>query len=248
MERGRGHPPSMDTAPAPRRFVAYTRVSTDRQGRSGLGLEAQRVAINGFLRPGDRLLAPIFTEVETGKREDRPELAKALAKCRQTGAVLLIARLDRLARNAHFLLGLQASGVEFVACDMQHANRLTIGILALVAEEEARAVSSRTRAALQAARARGTVLGGVRKGQRAPTADEQRQGAQAGAETVKMAADHAAHAVAPRILELREAGASLATIAATLTAEGVATPRGGSWTATSVRRAVARLEGAQAAA
>src|SRR4051794_5799983 len=120
-------------APAGRAFVAYCRVSTAEQGRSGLGLEGQRTAINAFLRPSDRLLAPIFVEVESGRRNDRPELAKALAKCRSTGAVLLISKLDRLARDAHFLLGLQGSGVEFIACDMPHANRLTVGIMALVA-------------------------------------------------------------------------------------------------------------------
>ena len=108
----------------PRTFIAYVRVSTERQGRSGLGLEAQQAAIHAFLRAGDRLLAPAYVEVESGKRTDRPELEKALARCRATGATLLIAKLDRLSRDAHFLLGVMKAKVEFVAADMPTANRL----------------------------------------------------------------------------------------------------------------------------
>ncbi|WP_374437299.1 recombinase family protein, partial [Tabrizicola sp.] len=145
-----------------RTFVAYLRVSTDQQGRSGLGLEAQQAAIGAFLLPGDRLLSPPFVEVESGRKAERPQLVAAIARCRQTGATLLVAKLDRLARDAHFLLGLQKAGVEFVAADMPTANRLTVGIMALVAEEEARMISARTKAALAAAKARGVKLGGDR--------------------------------------------------------------------------------------
>ena len=143
----------------PRTFIAYVRVSTERQGRSGLGLEAQQAAIHAVLRAGDRLLAPAYVEVESGKRTDRPEPEKALARCRATGATLLIAKLDRLSRDAHFLLGLKKAKVEFVAADMPTADPLTVGIMALVAEEEARMISARTKAALAAAKARGQKLG-----------------------------------------------------------------------------------------
>jgi DNA invertase Pin-like site-specific DNA recombinase len=224
----------------PRHFVPYLRVSTAKQGASGLGLEAQQAAIRAFLRTSDRLLCEPFVEIESGRRADRPALAAALAKCRTTGATLLIAKLDRLSRDAHFLLGLDKAGVDFVAADMPTANRLTVGIMALVAEEEARAISARTKAALTAARARGTKLGGVRPGQRPPTAQEAREGAIAGAERVRLVADHAAHRVLPRVAELRDGGASLATIAQTLSAEGFPTPRGGAWTATAVRRVLVR--------
>lgn len=231
--------------PPGRTFVAYARVSTHQQGRSGLGLEAQEAAIRAFLRPEDRLLAPIFVEVESGRRTDRPELAKAIARCRTTGATLLIAKLDRLSRDAHFLLGLSKAGVEFVAADMPHANRLTVGIMALVAEEEARAISARTKAALAAAKARGVKLGAP-KGSRPPTSAESvRSGAKASAEARSMTADHRAHAVLPIVEELRAEGASsLHQLAAGLNARGVPTPRGkGAWTATAVRRALLRASG-----
>jgi DNA invertase Pin-like site-specific DNA recombinase len=142
-----------------KRFIAYYRVSTARQGASGLGLEAQKNAVKDFLAGGPGELSGEFLEIESGRRNDRPQLAAALQACRQHRATLVIAKLDRLARDAHFLLGLEKAGVEFVACDMPSANRLTIGILALVAEDEARAISARTKAALAAAKARGTVLG-----------------------------------------------------------------------------------------
>src|SRR3954449_924132 len=144
------------------RFVSYLRVSTDKQGRSGLGLEAQRAAVAGFLNGGQWELVAEFVEIETGKRADRPVLAQALATCRLHRAVLVIAKLDRLARDAHFLLGLEKAGVEFVAADMPSANRLTVGIMAMVAEEERRMISARTKDALAAAKRRGTKLGGDR--------------------------------------------------------------------------------------
>ena len=144
------------------KFVAYYRVSTQKQGRSGLGLEAQRHAVAEFLNGGDWKIVGEFTEVESGKRSDRPELARALAMCRLHGARLVIAKLDRLSRNAHFLFGLQEAGVDFVAADTPHANRLTVGIMAIVADEERRMISARTKAAMAAAKARGVQLGGDR--------------------------------------------------------------------------------------
>ncbi len=230
----------MTTTAKGRTFVAYIRVSTERQGRSGLGMEAQEAAIRDFLRTGDHLLLPPFVEVESGRKADRPELAKALARCRSTGATLLIAKMDRLARDAHFLLGLRKAGIEFAACDMPDANRLTVGILAVVAEAEADAISARTKAALAAAKARGKPLGGIRQGQRAPTVEEQRQGGAVSAERKRREANLAALRVLPRVVELQAAGTSLAGIAKALQAEGVPTPRGGDWTATAVRRVVLR--------
>jgi DNA invertase Pin-like site-specific DNA recombinase len=143
-------------------FVAYYRVSTEKQGRSGLGLDAQRKAVDDYLNGGKWDLAAEFTEIESGKNSDRPALAKALQACRVYGARLVIAKLDRLSRDAHFLLGLEKAGVDFVAADMPHANRLTVGIMAMVADEERRMISARTKAALAEAKKRGKKLGGFR--------------------------------------------------------------------------------------
>ena len=142
-----------------RKFVAYYRVSTPKQGISGLGLEAQRKAVLGYLDGGRWRLVAEETEVESGKRTNRPALAKALRLCRIHNATLIIAKLDRLARNVAFISNLMESGVEFTAVDFPQANRLTVHILAAVAEHEATLISARTKAALEAARARGTVLG-----------------------------------------------------------------------------------------
>src|ERR671927_1374969 len=141
------------------RYVSYLRVSTDRQGRSGLGLEAQRKAVEDFLNGGRWDLIAEFVEVESGKRDDRPKLADALALCRLHNATLVIAKLDRLSRDAHFLLGLQKAGVRFVAADMPEANELVVGIMAVVAQAERKMISARTKAALAAAKARGKRLG-----------------------------------------------------------------------------------------
>ncbi len=209
------------------RFVSYFRVSTKRQGQSGLGLEAQRAAVASYLNGGAWTVLAEFTEVESGKNSARPQLAAAIRECRMTDATLVVAKLDRLARNAHFLLGLQAAGVEFVATDMPSANRLTVGIMALVAEEEARAISARTKAALAAAKARGTVLGGFRG---APAPD-----AAAGLRARQAKAAAFVESVGPVAQELRESGKSLREIAAALTDRGVQTKRGGPWTAAGVR-------------
>src|SRR3954471_1117781 len=141
------------------RYVSYLRVSTDRQGRSGLGLEAQRKAVQEFLNGGRWDLIAEFVEVESGKRDDRPKLAEALSLCRLHNATLVIAKLDRLSRDAAFLLGLQKAGVRFVAADMPEANELVVGIMAVVAQAERKMISTRTKAALAAAKARGVRLG-----------------------------------------------------------------------------------------
>lgn len=220
------------------KYVAYYRVSTAKQGASGLGLEAQEAAVSAFLhgRVADRLLAS-FTEVESGKRNDRPELAKALEHARLTGATVLIAKLDRLSRDAHFLLGLQKAGVQFVAADMPEANALTVGIMALVAQQEREAISARTKAALAAAKARGKKLGcpigaaafGAHRG--------------AGAAEGRIAkADARAEGLRSTIEALKAEGATSANaLAAELNAREIATPRGGKWTARAVINVVARL-------
>jgi DNA invertase Pin-like site-specific DNA recombinase len=218
-------------------FIAYYRVSTARQGRSGLGLEAQREAVQRHVQTvGGNLIDPAFTEVETGKRSDRPELLKALAACRARKATLIVAKLDRLSRNVAFLAALMESKVDFIAADNPHATRFTVHILAAVAEHEAAAISKRTREALAAAKARGTVLGGRREG----SADIRRhQAAGSGANA------EAAHArlsdVAHDLKTLAVDGKPLRTIAHELNARHIRAPRGGDWNATAVRRALMRL-------
>lgn len=214
------------------RFIAYYRVSTDKQGQSGLGLEAQRTAVLDYLNGGNWTVLAEFTEIESGKHSDRPELAKALAQCRLTGAVLVIAKLDRLSRDAHFLLGLQKAEVEFVCADMPDANRLTIGVLAVVAQHEREQISARTKAALAAAKARGVRLGGWKGGPKVDPA--------IGRQALVAASDAFAARVAPSARELRDAGMSLRQVAAELTARGVQTMRGGAWTAMAVRNVLMR--------
>ncbi len=215
------------------RFVAYYRVSTEKQGRSGLGMEAQQAAVLGYLNGGKRTLVASFIEVESGKNNARPELAKAMRHCRLTGSSLVIAKLDRLSRDAHFLLGLAKADVPFVAVDMPHADRTMVGIMAVIAEGERNAISARTKAALTAAKARGTVLGGWKGG---PVVD-----GKLGAAANRKAADTFAASVGPMVTELLEAGQSLRQIAAELTLRGFKTPRGGAWSASAVRAVRERL-------
>ena len=218
------------------KWISYLRVSTDRQGRSGLGLEAQRAAVESFLNGGNWKLVKEFVEVESGKNDDRPILAQALKACRLYGAKLVIAKLDRLSRDAHFLLGLEKAGTDFVAADMPNANRLTVGIMAMVAQEERRMISERTKAALAAAKKRGVKLGGYRAGAEM-TAKIRKAGNEANAQK---AAQRAAD-IAPIIADLQAAGAtSLQAIAGGLNDRSIPTARGGSWSATQVMRVLAR--------
>lgn len=217
------------------RFVVYYRVSTERQGRSGLGLEAQQTAVRAFLDQRGGKVIESFTEVESGRRDDRPKLKEAMDMARAYGAVLLVAKIDRLARDAAFLLSLKDAGIDFVAADMPEANRLTVGILALVAEDEARAISSRTKAALAARKARGHKLGnqGSLKVGDADTA------AVASRAATAKAAEHAAR-VMPIIARLKTDGLSLQAIARRLNDDGIPSARAGTWTATSVRNLLGR--------
>ena len=216
-----------------RRFVSYLRVSTDRQGRSGLGLEAQRTAVAAHLAGGTWTLLDEMVEVESGKaRTDRPQLARAMALCRLTGATLCVAKLDRLSRDAHFLIGLDRADVDFVAVDMPDANKLTVGIMALVAQQEREATSARTKAALAAAKARGTKLGGYRG---IPPPDA----AKASAGRVAKA-DLFASRVMPLVRELQGSGMAMEAIARELAACGVRTARGGIWTGQTVKNLLMR--------
>jgi DNA invertase Pin-like site-specific DNA recombinase len=224
------------------KFVSYLRVSTDKQGQSGLGLEAQREACRAFMATiAGATLVHEFIEVETGKHNDREELAKAMAMAKAYGATLLIAKLDRLSRDAHFLIGLERSGVNFVACDNPQANRLTIGILALVAEQEREAISQRTKAALAAYKARGGKLGNPYGGQylregRARWLEQcGHTGNAEAAQGARDAADRFAAGVLPVIVSLKAEGVTSAQgIARVLNERQVLTARGGKWSAASV--------------
>jgi DNA invertase Pin-like site-specific DNA recombinase len=218
------------------RYVAYYRVSTAQQGRSGLGLEAQREAVRVFMGGCGGELAEEFTEVESGKNGDRQQLARALDACRLTGAVLVIAKLDRLSRDAHFLLGLEKAGVEFVAADMPNANSLTVRLMAVIAQDERERISARTKAALAAAKARGTKLGGNHGG---PNVDPAK-----GRAARTRAADDYARQVGPIALavwrETDGAKGGYGHAAAVLAARGIRTPRGGKWTRAAVRSVIQR--------
>ncbi len=230
------------------RFVSYIRVSTKKQGASGLGLEAQQAAIDAYIAScGGELVnaGKPFKEVESGRKNDRPELAKAMKLCRLTGATLLIAKLDRLSRNAVFLLQLQDSGVDFVCCDMPGANRMTIGVMALVAEQEAKFISERTKAGLAAAKARGVKLGNRTLGAKA--FGENCHG-EAGRTASKAKADRRAEELAEVIADLRAENPSHNSIAKRLNELGYKTARGGKWYATTVKNLTSRLDALETAA
>ena len=220
------------------RFIAYYRVSTAQQGRSGLGLDAQREAVAAYLNGGKWTLAGEYTEIESGKRSDRPQLAAALAECRLTGATLVVAKLDRLARNVQFLLGVMAGMSEggVVFCDLPKLpagpmGKFFLQQMASVAELEAGLISQRTKAALQASKANGKALGGYRGG---PKVDGQR-----GRDALRQRADAFAARVRPIAAGMRQDGMSLRQIAAALTERGVQTSRGDAWTAAAVNSVLA---------
>lgn len=215
-------------------FIAYLRVSTQKQGETGLGMAAQQAAVDAYLR-GAGTLVSTFVEVESGKRCDRPQLALALAACKATGATLLVAKLDRLSRDLVFIATLMRDGVDFIAADMPSANRLTLHILAAVAEDEARRISERTKAALAAAKARGVKLGGYRG--YVPPAGHLALGTPARQSRAKARAAE----LMPVIEELRGLGVvSVSGLAAALNARGMTAPRGGSWQAVQVARVIER--------
>ena len=220
------------------KVVAYTRVSTQQQGRSGLGLDAQRQAIKNFVKQRNARVIETFTEIESGKRSDRPELKKALHLAKVTGSTLVIAKLDRLSRNAAFLLTLRDSGVKFIAVDIPDATNMTVGILAVIAEAEREAISKRTKEALAAAKARGTKLGNPNGA--APL----RRAGKGNVDALKaIQAKTAARTndLRPVIESLREQGhVTLGALADELNSRGFVTPRGKAWYRSSVRNLLAR--------
>jgi DNA invertase Pin-like site-specific DNA recombinase len=210
------------------KYVAYFRVSTAKQGRSGLGLEAQQEAVKHY---ADRIIHS-FTEIESGKNDSRIQLAAAIELCRTSGASLLIAKLDRLSRKASFLLTLRDSGVQIIAADMPNCSTLEYGIRAVIAQNEREEISKRTKAALDAAKARG-----VKLGTKSPAISSA-----AGVAALQANADQFAQKVLPIIRDLKAAGyTSLRQIAAALTERQVQTVRGSiNWSASQVSNIIAR--------
>ncbi len=229
------------TQPEPRsRYVTYLRVSTVRQGDSGLGIEAQREAVARYVSragPGAVILAE-YCEIESGKRADRPKLREAIEHAVNAGARLVIAKLDRLSRNVHFLSGLKDAGVDFVAADMPDANKLTVHILAAVAEHEREMIGERTRSALQAAKARGQKLGNP-KG----AAHLLGHGNAEAVQAIVTKADAKAERLRKTLDRIRASGTTSArAIAAVLNEQGILSPRGKQWSATTVQRLAQRLQ------
>lgn len=227
------------------KIVSYLRVSTAKQGSQGLGIEAQRQAIAGYAALRGGVVSREFVEVESGKLNARPELQAALHLAKVTGAVLVIAKLDRLSRNAAFLLALRDSGVKFIAADMPDANELTVGIMALVAQQEREVISRNTKAALQVAKQRLAAVG-KRLGNPDGAAALRRagKGNTAGLQAIRVKADSHARNLMPVIEALKAEGvSSLGGVAAALNERGMLTPRGGRWHKSSVSNLLARLDG-----
>jgi DNA invertase Pin-like site-specific DNA recombinase len=229
------------------KFVTYLRVSTERQGQSGLGLEAQRRAVADYVASvaGAVIIAPEFVEIESGTKNQRPKLDAALKLAKRHGATLLIAKLDRLSRNVAFASGLLESGVDIVAVDMPHANRFTMHVMAAVAEQEARAISIRVKEALAAAKSRGVLLGSANPKIRSQL-DLTAFAAQ-GAATQRAQADDYAATVKPMLDRIRAQitatgqRVTLGRIADGLNAQGVKTARGGEWHPTTVKNLLERV-------
>lgn len=224
-------------------YVEYYRVSTDKQGRSGLGLEAQQEAVRRFLREDDRTIQPPFVEVESGRKtdQDRPQLRSAMEVCRKTGATLLIAKLDRLARDVAFIATLMKSDVRFVACDMPDADPFRLHIEAAIAEEEARKISQRTKAALAAAKARGTKLGGFRG--YVPSEEDRAKGLERSATVRAEGANQRASGLLSVVEAIRAEGiTSMGGIAKALNDRSIPTAAGGQWHPMSVSRLLKRLD------
>lgn len=218
------------------KFVAYYRVSTQKQGQSGLGLEAQQKSVKDHLNGGDSQLLAEFTEIETGKHADRPKLLEALALCKKHKATLVIAKLDRLSRNVAFIANLMESTVEFVCCDNPRANKTMIQIMAVFAEHERDMISKRTKEALAASKARGKQLGLAN-----PLRTDRNAVIAKAAVARRDKADGQASNVLPIVAQLKATGINtLLGIAAALNARGIKSPRGGQWYASTVSNLLKR--------
>lgn len=217
-------------------LIGYIRVSTEKQGRSGLGLDAQRAAVEAFAKAEGFEVVAVYEEIETGKGADalaaRPKLREALAHARKLGAPVVVAKLDRLSRDVHFISGLMAQGVPFISVELgANADPFMLHLFAALAEKERALISTRTKAALQAAKARGQVLGNPRLA----------NARKAAADANRAAADAAAAKVLGIVREYHEVlGLSLRTTAEKLNESGIKTPRGGMWAAQSVKNVLAR--------
>lgn len=224
-----------------KQIVGYVRVSTAGQGASGLGLEGQQAAIDAYAKAAGATVVRLYTEVESGRKSDRPELAKALAHAKRSRATLVVAKLDRLARNVAFLSRLMEAKADFVACDNPAANKLTLHILAAVAEAEA--ISARTKAALAAYKARGGKLGGALPQCRNLTQEARQRGAQAAAVAIRAKATEAYSDLTPIVAELRDKGLTQQAIADELNRLGHTTRRAKPWNQTQVGRVLQRMAG-----
>ncbi|EJY1965110.1 recombinase family protein [Escherichia coli] len=216
------------------KFIAYYRVSTTKQGKSGLGLAAQREAVSAYIRSTTGEVVDKFEEIETGKGsnalERRPQLRTALAACKKQGATLLIAKLDRLARNVHFVTGLIETGINFVAADMPHADKVMIQMHAVMSEHERDQISARTKAALAAAKARGKVLGVAGRANLKSNIEARQQAAESFAENMR-----------PLIESMRVRGLSQRKMVETLNASRTPAPKGGEWGLSQLQRVICRL-------
>lgn len=222
------------------RVVAYYRVSTEAQGRSGLGLEAQRQAVLALCQSSGWEVIAELTEVESGKTADRPQLMAALHRAKVTGSTLVVAKLDRLSRSVAFLSALQDSGAKFIAADIPTATELTVHIYASLAQAERRAIGQRTKEALAAAKAAGRKLGNPNG---AAALRRAGKGNTAAIAEVMAGADSYARDLAPVVADIRAAGAeTLGAIAAELNARHIQTRRGGKWHASGVRNMLARIQ------
>lgn len=225
-----------------KRIVAYYRVSTDRQGIRGLGIEAQQAAVEQYARQVEGQILAEYREAESGRKSDRPQLREALKHARRSGAVLVVAKLDRLSRNLAFLSALMESRVDFVCCDNPNANRLTLHILAAVAEDEALRISERTQAALAAYKRRGGLLGTQDPRCVLNRTEKGKNGQRKSADLSRQRALSADALVITRIRELRNQGLPFRSIATSLNDAGIATRNGCNWSARQVQRVLDRSD------